>query len=609
MSATSPEIDTFLDNLSPLARHFAGLVEKLSGESSPELRLAAALASHYTTEHGFVCVDLHTISSEVAAINSDFKVPGIKVWIKKLRQSAAVGKPGEFKPLILDAKDRLFLHRYWIYERQLADQILTRARSITVDSATLHAAWRQLFPDKSDGDTIDWQAVASLSAATRQLTVISGGPGTGKTTTVTKALALAVSMAWPTPLRIALAAPTGKAATRLQDSVRSAKANLTLPSLLASLLPETAMTIHRLLGSRSASEPPQFNAGNPLPYDVVVLDEASMIDLAMMLKIFEALPANARIIIAGDKDQLASVEAGAVLAEVCSAGVNEFSDTFSEQFSLLSGIKLPRTAQPTTLTDSVVELRHNYRFESAEIRTLIAAVNAADAKSVEIALSSGTNSIELHSFPKGSALDAELKRLVIDNWSEYFESETAESALGLFNRFRILTPVRYGSYGVDRLNERVEQILGETRRIRRNSTWYHRRPVLITQNDYNLRLFNGDVGITEETERGRFQVVFPAGEPTGVGTSYFPARLPAHETVYATTIHKSQGSEFDHVLLVLPPNTDQLVTQEMLYTALTRARKKITIWSDKTVLHGALTRKSRRHSTLGELLQAGPTLL
>jgi exodeoxyribonuclease V alpha subunit len=316
--------------VSELDIHFASFISRLAGTRAPELCLAAALASNYTRQ-GHICLALSSIAGKqlVEGENGHDPIicPELRDWHKKLRKTSVVGKPGEYKPLILDDRSGLYLHRYWDYEEKLANLIRERVNEDkeNIDFTHLREGLDRLFPQGQD-EEVDWQKVAAFTSLVKTFCIISGGPGTGKTTTVAKILALILEQPSPTKPRIALTAPTGKAAAKLQQAIKGSKAKLTCADSIKDAIPKEASTIHRLLGSVPGSPYFRHNAQNMLPVDIVVVDEASMVDLALMSKLIQALPPQARLILLGDKDQLASVEAGAMLGDICDAGnVHSFS--------------------------------------------------------------------------------------------------------------------------------------------------------------------------------------------------------------------------------------------------------------------------------------------
>ena len=577
-----------LTGFSDLDRHFARLLYELAKSGGDEVKLAAALVSHQRAD-GHACLDLADVAgrwlAEVVpeAETTSFRLPALAAWRKILRASGVVGQPGDFTPLVLDHADRLYLHRYWKYETDLAAAILNRAQlRVPVDEALLDGSLHRLFP--APEEDLDRQRQAVRTAATRAFSVITGGPGTGKTRTVVWLLAALLEQAGERPLRIALTAPTGKSAARIAESVRAAKAQLPCSDALKAKLPEEATTIHRLL--RAIPNSPRFrhDAANPLAVDIVVVDEASMADLALIAKLFAALPAAARVVLIGDKDQLASVEAGNVLGEIC-AGAEGGSAT------------------TTPLADCVVELQKNWRFAAdAEISSLSRAVNAGDADTALARLR--TSPALWRSLPRPEELPAALCERILTGYGDAVREHDPAKAMALLNRFRLLAAVRRGPYGVESLNPLIEGLLEREGLINRRGPWYAGRPVIVTRNDPATKLFNGDVGITLPDASGNLRVFFPgvdANAAEGV-RAFSPARLPEHETVFAMTIHKSQGSEFDRVLLVLPERDSPLLTRELVYTGLTRAKSVVELWADEAVLRAAIGRRVQRASGLRDAL-------
>jgi exodeoxyribonuclease V alpha subunit len=615
--------------LAPIGRHFAGLMARLSG-GAPEVKLAAALVSHYSRQ-GHICVDLEEhvhqpLPPETLAELGLASWPETATLLEHLRRSPVVGRPGEFKPLVLDAGRRLYLHRYWKYESALAQAItqLAAEPAPAMAEQQLKSGLARLFPQE-DGDAINWQLVAAFAATRRRLCIISGGPGTGKTRTVVVLLALLLEQL--PALRIALAAPTGKAAARLQETVKSAKATLPCQQEIKDRLPAEASTIHRLLGYIPDSAFFRHNAENPLPFETVVVDEASMVDLALMAKLVAAIPRSGRLILLGDKDQLASVEAGAVLADLCNGGEpRRFSDTFIAQFKALTDQSLPTEREAATasdLSDCIVELRKNYRFgEQSGIYQLSRAVNEGNPeKAIEVlgAVAAGilpaveggilppgpppATGLSRRPLPAPAALKQALKPYVLSRYKSYLRTPSPAEALDAFAKFRILCALRNGPYGVENLNRLVEEILAEAGLIGASAPFYAGQPVMVVRNDYNLRLFNGDIGIVRTNELNELRACFAGPDQTI--RDFMPLRLPEHETAYAMTIHKSQGSEFERVLLVLPGEDSAVLTRELVYTGLTRASKEVELWSDQQIFTTAVQRKISRRSGLREALWAG----
>jgi exodeoxyribonuclease V alpha subunit len=596
---------------SALDLHFADLVGRLSDRRCIELDLAALLVSRQCTA-GHICLPLHDVGGQPlpAVYRGLERAPEADDWIHKLQGTDAVGAPGEFKPLILDEQGRLYLRRYWEYEKRLADVIKSRLNAArpAVNAKLLRQGLERFFSKK--GET-NWQKVAAFTAVMSNFCVITGGPGTGKTRTVAAILALLLEQAGNNRLRISLTAPSGKAAARLKESVQNAKAMLNCANEIKALMPTDATTIHRLLGFIPDSPYFRHNANHQLITDVVVVDEASMVDLALMSKLFQAVPENARIILLGDKDQLTSVEAGYVLGDICNTGmVIQLSKEFGKFYTASTGETLPikLCSRENVMQDSIVELQRNYRFTSdGGIFKLSRAINAGEVEAAfEILRNSSHGDVSWRLSPPSRSLAAAVREKVIDAYKRYLETDDPAEALAKLSEFQILCALRHGPYGVGDLNRLVEQSLSEAGLLEREGPWYRGRPVMITRNDYNLNLFNGDIGVVfpDADANGEMRVFFACAD--GAMRKFSPSRLPAHETVFAMTIHKSQGSEFGSVLLILPTEDAPILTRELIYTGLTRARDRVEIWSLENVLRSALSKRTSRTSGLRDALWDNP---
>ena len=605
--------ENFQSNLAafnPIDRHFAALMARLTG-GDPAVELAAALVSHGRSL-GHICVDLTTFTPDALPPElRDLKFPKPAAWLKQLRKAAVVGRPGEFKPLILDDANRLYLHRYWQYEFDLAASLRRRAAADAENFPAKATGEKlaRLFPAIATGET-DWQKVAAFAAARKNLCVISGGPGTGKTRTAVLLLALLLEQADDARLRIALCAPTGKAAARLQETVKKAKASLPCTDAIKARLPEEAKTIHRLLGAIPDSAFFRHNAENPLPLEVVVVDEASMVDLALMAKLVAAVPLKTRLILLGDKDQLASVEAGAVLADICNTGAPQtYSKKFLADFSAATGETISGETgaeKINPLADSIVELRKNYRFsEHSPIAPFSRAVNTGNATAALKLLADAAAGAPLfcRATPEPAALKAALKPVVLENYRACLRAENPAAALKAFGQFRILCALRGGPYGVENVNRLVAEILAEAGLIAANAENFAGRPVLVTRNDYHLGLFNGDIGMVL-ADGGELRAFFPGAE--NQLRKFLPLRLPEHETAFAMTVHKSQGSEFERVLFILPRDDSPVLTRELVYTGLTRASAQVELWAGERLLRTAVERPTRRRSGLRDALWPSP---
>ena len=594
--------------LTSLDFYFGSFMTRLSGVADPELFLAAALVSKFTLA-GHTCLDLSSLAGKPLLKQNGNPLcvcPELLSWRKSLEQSPVVGKPGDFTPLILDDKSRLYLFRYWEYEKKLAEGIRNRVNQNVddVDLNLLAEGLDRLFQKNQDLDT-DWQKVAAATSVLKKFSVISGGPGTGKTFTVVKILTLLLEQTKNKKLRIALAAPTGKGAARLQEAIKNTKKFLTCSDGIKEAIPDETFTIHRLLGSIPGSPYFRYNAMNQLPVDVMVIDEVSMVSLSLMAKVHEAIPLNAWMILLGDKDQLASVEPGSVLGDICDTGkVHHLSRSHS---GMLKKVKIFIQSQSKAvpgLQDSIVYLQKSYRFEKESgITELSGAINDGDSnRALSLLKNEHYPAITWKTLPAPKDLAFHLKDNFLSGWREYLKTQDPKNAFSLFEQHRILCALREGPYGVRYLNFLVEQLLRREKLVSPHQKWYSGRPLMVTRNDYSLGLFNGDVGI-----------VLPDGENSNELRAFFPTsdgnmrklallRLPEYETVYALTIHKSQGSEFDEILVILPDTPSPILTRELIYTAITRAKKRVEIWGKEEIFQAAVFSRIERTSGLRDIL-------
>ncbi|MDX2447674.1 MAG: exodeoxyribonuclease V subunit alpha [Desulfobacterales bacterium] len=608
-----------IDYFSSIDRHFARFMTALSTQADPVIGLSAALVSRNNRE-GDVCIDLSSFAGLTIGLETDalqtLTCPELSNWREHLRKSDLVGGPGEYYPLIRDDADRLYLYRYWEYEKKLIDLIHARNRSDVggIEPEKLKRHLDIFFPEAENAE-IDWQKLAAAVVLLKRFCVISGGPGTGKTYAIARILATLIEQHGTEGLRIYLAAPTGKAAARLAESIGKAKRTLACDARTLEAIPDVSSTIHRML--RPVKDSPYFtyNGKNPLPADVVVVDEASMVDLPLMSKLIQALPEKARLILIGDRHQLASVQAGSVLGDICGDKIdNGFSRTFARTLANSVNCNPEQLTGPrkekSDIQDSMVYFTRSYRFEKESgIDILSRAVNAG---AVDDALNILRQDCypELSWFPLYSRVDHQklLSKRIHEHYGRLCHEKDPQEALDKLNRFRILCAVNHGGMGVDNLNARATAGLAGKENIRPpggfKSEWYHGRPVLITANDYNLGLFIGDVGIAmffETANEKTCHVYFQSGH-AGTLQRFTPSRLPRHQDVYAMTIHKSQGSEFDEVLLVLPEKDNPVLTRELLYTGITRARRKLSILASESVIRSAVSKQIERTSGLRDAL-------
>lgn len=691
------------DWLRPLDVGFARLIRSLSegqGETpAPLLLLLAALTSHQVGR-GHVCIDLGQLlqdadatlalppedsttvmpAADMAAAPSPRDIMArlsLSDCLTTINNSCAVSDGLLTTPLVLN-DNRLYLRRFWRYEQRIAEGIhrrlaLSSALADTGSTATttLSQALTILFGHQSE---VDYQQLACALAARNRFAVITGGPGTGKTTTVVKLLAAlqavagtAANRADGRKYRIRLAAPTGKAAARLNESIGGAVSKLPLEQLPGQVslddIPTRVTTLHRLLGSRPDTRQFRHHRDNPLLVDILVIDEASMVDVDLMASVFEALPASAQLILLGDKDQLASVDAGAVLGELCQRAADaHYTPATADWLNAVTGTTLPSKLQDPdgqVADQAVAMLRKSFRFdEYSGIGQLAEAVNTNHLDSAMLAacrdgrfndviwLNGGSRRpdrdetlalVANHAIggspeafqnrgegrtsqqgvlapPVGYRHYLTLLRnhdLTADSSREHWD-QLARSLLDAFADFQILCALRKGPWGVEGINELVTQHLLSHRLIDGGKTWYSGRPVLVTGNDYNLGLMNGDIGITIEVPWDRDsegqpkatpRVAFPASDGTDTIRWISPSRLQQVETVFAMTVHKSQGSEFNHTCLVLPDRLSPVMTRELIYTGITRARNWFSlITGDAGVFRDSVQQQVVRASGLAQRL-------
>ncbi|MCF2134619.1 AAA family ATPase (plasmid) [Mycetohabitans endofungorum] len=678
------------------SRRIGALAQRL-GAAAGDARVAAAAAAMVSaaTANGHVCIELAALARQLGqppdTVRALLLASGVAACIDD-------DEPAPRLPLVIDTDDRLYLARYYEFERGLANALSARAQAEFDDASSDDAQrWRNVLSryfGEASGSGLDWQRVAAAVALSGKLTIVSGGPGTGKTTTVVGVLACLLD-AKP-DLRIALAAPTGKAAQRMLEALASRTDRLA--HHIAAKLPTASYTLHRLLGS-TPDRGFRHHRRNPLPYDVIVVDEASMIDVALASRLVDAVAPRARLILLGDKDQLAAVDAGAVFAELsahpCYVGQRaeriaqalgcttntlrnalawhvrgglpqrEHTDLLPDGdvlperadyralFDTLGVLAAPPdtpttpsapaqrdlfaddnpadgagtidpvpndtasaadSAQPAALANCVVWLQTNYRFGlDSPIGQLSSAIrdgSPADALGV---LEAADDCAPAYFIDDGGpALGHAAREYIARGFARYADLlagmlQRREPQAGVLfdalNAFRVLCAVRAGPHGVDALNEWIS---AELRRVVRlpfapAARWFAGRPVIVTRNDYALGLFNGDIGIALPAGDGALRVVFEQG--AGQRRSVSPAMLPSHDTAFALTVHKSQGSEFERAALVLPPTFSRALSRELIYTAVTRARAQIAIIGTRAVLAQAIGTPTRRDTGLSARLR------
>ena len=533
----------------------------LAKEGAETVALAVAFVVR-AVRGGSVCVDLASLQAQVDMAELDWPAP--KQWLAAVAASPLLGAP----PVLHLDEGLLYFDRYWLEERQVATDVLALTAARPIGEIPVSA---RLFPPG-----FEEQRQAAEVALSRGLTVLTGGPGTGKTTTVARLLALLAEQAaldGKPPLRIALAAPTGKAAARLQEAVQLEVDQLNsvdrhrLPALRAT-------TLHRLLGSRpDTSSRFRQNRENRLPHDLIVVDETSMVSLTMMARLLEAVRPDARLLLVGDPDQLASVEAGAVLADLVD-GLAAIGDT------------------------PVARLVTSHRFGES-IGALAQAIRDGDADLAVDVLGAGGDHIEW--VDTGEPADC-LRKILVPQALRLKEAAVlgnGPAALATLDEHRLLCAHRRGPYGIAYWNRQVERWLAEETDTPLWAAWYVGRPLLVTANDYGLKLYNGDTGVTVLRD-GALRAVVAGSEGL---VEFATSRLADVETMHAMTIHKSQGSQATEVTVLLPPEDSRLLTRELLYTAVTRARSKVRLVGTAAQLRAAIERRAVRATGLARRLR------
>ena len=700
-------VDVLLErgHLAEIDRHFAALVADLDGAGGPELALAAALASAWTRD-GHACVALSAVAGGDWPRPGGTRLPDLDAWTEVLAASRMVARPGdaERRPLVLDGRGRLYLERLWTAERTVATGLLGLAgdappapvgRGTTAGSRSgppgepegqgvvsarsgpgtgdgesqgrgaaqvrgvrgpggLDAALDRLFPGAASDDHA---RTAARTAACRRLCVVSGGPGTGKTTIAAAIVALLIELGLAAPDRIALAAPTGKAAARLQEAVRGRHRDLASRVSALKGYEAHATTVHRWLHSRVRVRS---------PIDALVLDESSMVDLSLMARVLAALPGDARLVLLGDASQLASVQPGAVFADVCRAGLGAGAVRTGDESATaaaasgavadgaggeggstgatdVGGVSAggparsgesagqstgtrsdvaPRTGagreaspESSPLAPCVVELVRNWRFDAAGgIGRLAAAVVRGDGGAAVAALRDPADAVtELRSVADAGHFERLATKFADERFAPALRAMQSRPAVrepdagaGSLSVFRVLCAHRIGAFGAERFNRLVERRLRTLGLVPPDDDFYPGRPILVTRNDPRTGLSNGDTGVVVRDEDRGTMVWFPELEGAGGQPRLVAAvRLPPHESFFAVTVHRAQGSEYDEVAVVLGPAESRVATRELLYTAVTRARRRVVVYGSEESVGAAVGRATERFSGLRDALGRG----
>ncbi len=584
--------------LEPLYAALTGFLRDRHDDASDADLWLAVLVQHALTE-GHVCLEKSRIAERLQRLfeGSGESPPSADELTGRFVDSPLIVEASLARelpaPMVRDG-ERLYFHRYWRNEQRIADRLTVLVKRPDEQPIDLSAVDR-LFGENADD--VDYQKLAAVLALRHRLLMVSGGPGTGKTWAVSRVLALLLQR--NPALRIALAAPTGKAAARLSEAIDASRADLGPDAELQARIPQKALTLHRLLGIHPMSHRPRHHAENPLPLDLLVLDEASMIDQSLMTQVCDALPPQARLILLGDKDQLASVEAGSVFADLC-GGLSRSEVSAEQQQWLREKLswKLPLHQDGYRLADQVVVLQKSRRFHrDSGIGKLARQINAGDAEGcIETLLRAVPDDglswrqqgmIDYGSFAEGI-------------YREMMEADSVKEAFDLFEKLQLLAAVWKGPLGVDQINQDIERTLKQQAGLRPELEHYHGKPLMMASNIYQYGIHNGDIGIVwRDDQSGELRLQVQTAEGM---RSLALSQLPHHHSAYAMTIHKSQGSEFDRVVIVLPQADSPLMTRELLYTAVTRARNTVEIHGSEAALRAAVDRRTERMSGLRDRL-------
>jgi exodeoxyribonuclease V alpha subunit len=576
-----PAIVTF----EPFDHYFGEFINSQTSSPSKSVYCAAALASNLLRE-GHVWCNLAEFAEKayVSVDNPDTvtQFPELKSWLEELVRAEVTGSSGEFKPLILE-NESICLYRYWNYERQAAEMIkkIANHEHERFPESTIVRCMQSICGE-SQLDQHQYDAI--MAAVHNSFTVITGGPGTGKTTTVARIVAVLRQLYAEHPYRTALAAPTGKAAMRLGESLQHALSSLVLDNTDREHFPIETQTIHRLLGTIPGQIYFRHNRQHPLPFDLIIIDEASMVDISLMAKLLEAVPPGCRLILLGDKNQLASVEAGSVLADICK---------IPEQTAPTDSYTAPDNPHRSPI--SLVTLTKSFRFQKdSGIGQLAESINSGSVESALAVLNCG-NQCRFNFITDIKSLH----RMLIVQAKQWLDQLTSvkepESALTLINEFRILTTLRHGMWGAESINDIMKENCRSVSYRHEQSLLFDGMPIMVTSNDYRNDLFNGDTGVIFR-QASHFYAFF--GDRGNSVRSIALRSLSSWEPSFAITVHKSQGSEFINTLFILPPLDTPLLSRELIYTAVTRSRTSISILGSEPVLRAGIARTTKRSSGL-----------
>ena len=594
---------------------FANFIVKLENCESYVLYISAALVS-YMLRKSHICLDLNRLAgtkfpeNETAKDEISIILPDFLEWSSSLLKFKQTISKNSNTPLILDTENRLYLHKYWHYEQILASEIKKRIK-LNFDNIKILKKNRisEISKHFNSESIIDWQQIAVFASLVSNFLLITGGPGTGKTTVVSALLAIILEL--NSSLKIKICAPTGKAAGRLKESISDELQNLNITNEIKHIIANLeTYTVHRLLGPKYLSPNFKHKSSNLIEADLIIIDEASMISLPLMSKLLSSLPLACKIIMLGDRSQLASVEAGAVLANIYDVGnSNKFTEEFIYKLKPCEDYNfydLEKVSQDTPFSNIIVELTKSHRFDDKEgIGIVKNAINKADTIPIDQILTIAkkeSSQFIMTNLPQPKHLEKKiishietLKVNVSGNefyYKDYFFSKTPEAAYAIINEFKILCSHNVGPYGVNSINKIIENYLFGSSTIQKGV------PIIIKNNSQTLSLYNGDTGIIWTDKAGKLKAFFPTIENDKIMRSFSINSLPDFDKVYAMTIHKSQGSGFQKILVLTSDSDSQLLTRELIYTAITRAKKQCNLWCNEDIFKASILRKTTRDSGL-----------
>ena len=595
---------------------FAKFLQRISKNDDIILALTGALVS-YSLRKNHICMRLKDYADNLFPFEKEFnlqeeqkqiQLPKLTDWIKYLTSfTSVISFTDEVKPLIIDTKNRIYIQKYFKYENDLSDFLLNKINDNKTKESNLGLInISTLSKNFNDNQEIDLQQIALFATLQNKFTVITGSPGTGKTSVV--ATILAAHYSKNIDYKIGICAPTGKAAARLKESLNDEIKNLNIiPQVIEKIKNTKTSTIHRLLKVKYNTPHFFYNKDNKLNIDLLILDEASMVSQPLMCKLFYALNENAKIVLLGDKDQLASVEEGSVFGDICeSLPINQFSSDFCKNLHKYSSQKI-KSNDIINSTNIIIELKKSYRFDNTKgIGLLKSAINSSEVEKLLKIGKSGSKEVKLLNLPQKNFIKSKiinyLNSIIIDingvliNFQDYLRMDDIEKKFQFINKFRILCAKRNGIYGINNINQIILNHYFE-----KNNIYPDGIPVMITKNDNRLELYNGDVGIVKQINNST-KIFFQNLKDNKKFRSFSPNQLPGHEIVFAMTIHKSQGSGFLKVLLILPEKDSSLLTRELLYTGVTRAEKHCEIWANDSIIKSCINRITKRDSGLKDRL-------